>query len=372
MATRTTTEDYYAILGVGRVADGDEIKQAYRRLALKFHPDKNPGDVGAEAKFKQVSEAYHVLSNAERRAHYDRHGRAPQGQGMPDFQNLSVEDLSALLGEMFQNIGGLGGFGRGRRNTGRDLRYNLTITLEEAARGCDKSIEFDRPAPCGECAGRGAPAGTPLDPCAACGGRGEVRYQQGFFRLSRPCGRCGGRGSIPKVPCPKCSGAGIARKTEKLSVSLPAGIEDGATRTVEGYGEAPGAGVASGDLEITVHIAKHSIFERDGVTLRCVIPVSFPQAALGGMIDVPTLDGTVRMRLPPGTQPGQELNLRARGMPRFGGYGRGDQVVTILLEVPTELTPEQRALVEQLGAAMGEESHPQRRTFLEKLKALWQ
>jgi molecular chaperone DnaJ len=198
-----------------------------------------------------------------------------------------------------------------------------------------------------------------------------VRFRQGFFQLTRPCGKCSGKGSVARTPCEPCKGTGIAKKAERLSVSLPPGVEDGATRTVPGYGDAPGGGLPSGDLELTIRIKDHPLFERDGADLHCTVPVSFPQAALGGMIEVPTLDGRVKMRLPAGTQPGQELRLRSKGMPRFGGYGRGDQIVTIQLEVPSALTPEQRELVEALAQAMNEETHPQRRTFLEKLKGLF-
>ncbi|MEZ4410816.1 MAG: molecular chaperone DnaJ [Polyangiales bacterium] len=368
------TADYYDLLGVSRGASPEDIKQAYRKLALKYHPDRNPGDAAAEARFKEVSEAYHTLSDVDRRAHYDRFGRAPgvAGGGAPDFTTMNFDELFGdMLGELFNNIGGAGPFGRGRRAQGRDIALDLEITLEEAARGCEKTVEFDRPAACPDCAGRGAAPGTPLDACTACDGRGEVRFQQGPFRLSRPCSRCAGKGSVPRTPCPTCKGAGVATKTERLSVTLPAGVEDGATRTVTGYGEAPANGAGAGDLQITVRVATHSVFVREGTDLRCTVPVSFPQAALGSMVDVPTLDGRVRMRVPAGTQPGQELRLRGKGMPRFGGYGRGDQIVTIQLEVPTELTDAQKTLVEQLAEAMGEETHPQRRTFLEKLKHLF-
>lgn len=366
------TVDYYELLGVSRTATPDELKQAYRKMALKYHPDRNPGDHTAEAKFKEVSEAYHVLSDADRRAHYDRFGKAPgaspfAGGGVPADFNIE-EMFGDLVGDLFNN---LGGFGRGRRNTGRDIHLTLTITLEEAAKGCDKEVEFDRPAPCATCSGRGAEPNTPIDPCSACGGRGEVRFQQSIFRLTRPCARCAGKGSIPRSPCAKCNGTGVGKRTEKLLVTLRPGVEDGATQTQPGYGEMPLNGSPSGDLQITVKIAEHPFFKRDEADLRCVIPVSFPQAALGAMLEVPTLDGKVKMRIPAGTQPGQELRLRNKGMPRYGGYGRGDQIVTIQLEVPTELSPEQRELVEKFAATFGEDSHPQRRTFLEKLKDLF-
>ncbi|MBL8600597.1 MAG: molecular chaperone DnaJ [Myxococcales bacterium] len=368
-----SSEDYYDLLGVSREANPDEIKSAYRKQALKFHPDRNPGNAEAEAKFKEVTEAYHVLSDADRRAHYDRFGRAPQASGggyaggAPDFSNFDPQEiLQEVLGDLFGNLGGR------RRISGRDVSAELVISLEEAARGCEKTLEFERSAACETCHGRGAEPGTALTACSACQGRGQVVFQQGFFRLSRPCQKCAGRGSVPEKPCGTCAGTGVMRKTEKLAVSLPAGIEDGATRTVQGYGEAPSNGAATGDLEITVKIAEHPIFRRDGAELRCTIPVSFPQAALGGMLEVPTLDGKVKMRLPPGVQPGQELRLRGKGMPRYGGMGRGDQIVGIALEVPTQLSDAQRELIEQLAKSLGEDTHPQQKTFLEKLKGLFE
>jgi molecular chaperone DnaJ len=362
--------DYYALLGVEKGASAEELKAAYRKAALKHHPDRNPGDPSAETKFKEVSEAYHVLSDPDRRAHYDRFGTAPSGQGMPDFSNFAnMEDLFEVFGDLLQ---GLGGVGRGRRAGGRAVQHTVEITLEECAKGTEKAVEFERLAECEACQGRGAAPGTSLETCSVCAGRGEVRFRQGFFQLTRPCNKCNGRGTVARSPCEPCKGAGVAKRTERLSVTLPPGVEDGATRTVPGYGEAPGHGLPTGDLELTIRIKPHPLFERDDADLRCTVPVSFPQAALGAMIEVPTLDGRVKMRLPAGTQPGQELRLRNRGMPRFGGYGRGDQLVTVQLEVPTALTAEQQELVERLAQSMNEETHPQRRTFLEKLKGLWE
>jgi molecular chaperone DnaJ len=359
--------DYYEVLGIDRGATPDEIKQAYRKLAMKYHPDRNPGDHGAEAHFKEVSEAYHVLSDPNRRAHYDRFGRMPSGANVPDFADMT-EMFEAVIGDFLANIGG---FGRRGKPGGRDVTLAVEVSLLEAAKGIEKTVEFDRSAPCDACQGRGATPGTPVDPCPACNGRGEVRYQQGIFRLARPCGKCDGRGTIARTPCGACGGDGVVRKHERLTVTIPAGVEDNATRTVKGYGDAARGVGATGDLELQIRIAEHPLFTRDAYDLRCTVPVSFPQAALGGMIEVPTLEGKVRMRLPPGTQPGQELKLRGKGMPRFGGYGSGDQIVTIQLEVPSELTAEQRELVERLASSMNEAVHPQRRTFLEKLKSLF-
>jgi molecular chaperone DnaJ len=361
------SRDYYEILGVSRTASADEIKQAYRKLAMRFHPDRNPGDPSAESRFKEVSEAYHVLSDLDRRAHYDRFGRAPGTSGVPDFIDMT-EMFESVLGDF---LSGFGPFARGKRGAGKDVKVEVEVSLMEAAHGAEKTVEFSRSATCDKCSGRGAEPGVPVDPCPACNGKGEVRFQQGIFRLSRPCGRCEGRGTLPRSPCPGCAGSGVVRKREKLAVTIPAGVEDGATRTVRGYGDAGKGTAPSGDLEILIRVGAHPLFVREGADLHCRVPVSFPQAVLGAMLEVPTLEGKVRMRLPPGTQPGHQLRLRGKGMPRFGGYGTGDQIVTIQLEVPEQLSEDQRELVEKLAASMNEELHPQRKTFLEKLKALF-
>jgi molecular chaperone DnaJ len=361
------SRDLYEVLGVDRGSSPDEVKQAYRKLAMRFHPDRNPGDPSAEAKFKEVSEAYYVLGDPDRRAHYDRFGRLPVGTGVPDFVDMT-EMLETVLGDLLSN---LGSFGRSRKGVGRDIPLDVEISLVEAAKGTEKIIEFQRSAPCDRCSGRGAEPGTPVDPCPACQGRGEVRYQQGIFRLTRACNRCEGRGTIPRSVCTRCSGHGVMPRTERLTVTLPAGVEEGATRTVRGYGEAARGTGTSGDLELHVRILEHPLFKRDGADLLCTVPVSFPQAALGAMIEVPTLEGKVKMRLPQGTQPGHLLRLRGKGMPRLGGFAAGDQIITIQLEVPDHLSGEQRELVERLATTMNEEVHPQRRTFLEKLRRLF-
>jgi molecular chaperone DnaJ len=365
MAT-APTRDYYEVLGVARDASAEELKAAYRKLALQYHPDRNPGDPEAEKRFKEVSEAYHVLSDPERRAQYDRFGRLQAGAA-PDFIDVS-EMLDSVLGDLLSNFTP---FGRSKRAVGRDLRVQVELTLVEAAKGVDKTVEFERLCVCDRCGGRGGEPGSILDRCPACGGRGEVRYQQGIFRLSRACGKCEGRGVIPRIPCTQCAGVGLVKKNERLVVTFPPGVEDGTVRHVRGYGDASRVTGASGDLELLVKILPHPLFTRDGADLRCTVPVSFPQAALGAMIEVPTLDGRVKMRLPPGTQPGHQLRLRAKGMPRLGGYGAGDQIVTIQVEVPTQLSETQRALVQKLAESMNEEVHPQRKTFLEKLRDLF-
>lgn len=360
------TKDYYEVLGVARDAGADELKQAYRKLAMQNHPDRNPNDADAERRFKEISEAYHVLGDTERRAQYDRFGHVQPGS-MPDFIDVS-EMFDSVLGDLLSNFGG---FGRSKRTVGKEKRVEVSISLVEAAKGVEKTVEFERQAPCDACGGRGSAAGSAADPCAACQGKGEVRYQQGIFRLARACAKCEGRGTIPRTPCARCAGVGLTKKSERLVVTFPPGVEDGTVRSVRGYGDASRMTGASGDLELLVKIAPHSLFTRDGADLHCVVPVSYPQAALGAMIEIPTLDGRVKMRLPPGSQPNDQLRLRSKGMPRFGGYGAGDQIVTIQVEVPTELTEAQRLLVQKLAESMNEEVHPQRKTFLEKLKDLF-
>ncbi len=365
MAT-APTRDYYEVLGVARESSADELKAAYRKLAMQHHPDRNPDDPEAERRFKEVSEAYHVLGDPERRAQYDRFGRMQPGQ-VPDFIDVS-EMFDSVLGDLLSNFAP---FGRSKRAVGRDLRVDVELSLVEAAKGVEKTVEFDRQCACDRCGGRGAEPGSASDACPACAGKGEVRYQQGIFRLARACARCEGRGVLPKTQCTKCTGVGLVRKSERLVVTFPPGVEDGTVRQVRGYGDASRMTGASGDLELLVKIQAHPLFTREGADLLCTVPVSFPQAVLGGMIEVPTLEGRVKMRLPPGTQPGHQLKLRSKGMPRFGGYGAGDQVVTIQVEVPTELSETQRALVQKLAESMNEEVHPQHKTFMEKLRDLF-
>ena len=363
--------DYYEILGVPPSASTDDIKKAYRRLAMKYHPDQNQGDKVAEEQFKAVNEAYEVLSDPDRRGRYDRFGhvgvgRGPAGGGgapQVDFTNVS---------DLFEGIfEGIFGVSPRRPSAGRDLRYDMEISFEEAAFGCEKVIEIPRPMPCDPCRGTGAKTGTQPDKCDACRGRGEVRFQQGFFTMARPCRACGGTGQVVRNPCLECQGKGRQIRKEELEVSIPAGVEPGSIRTVKGAGELPRVGSVPGDLHIYLSVKKHELFTREGSDVHCTIPVSFVQAAVGSMIDVPTLEGKVKMRLPEGTQPGRVFRLRGKGIPQLGGSGRGDQIVTIQLEVPDKLTERQRELLEQFAAETGEEVHPQRRTFLDKLKLIF-
>ncbi len=360
--------DYYEVLGVTRGASGDELKRAYKQLAIKFHPDKNPGDTLAEENFKRVSEAYAVLSDVDKRKRYDQFGHAAfdparggTGFDPSDFSAIG-EMLEGFLDDMFGRRGGAS-------RMPKDLRYNLEISFEEAALGADRIIEYARDELCDECKGSRSLLGAVTPECPACRGRGEVRVQRGFFATSRPCVSCEGTGIRPEARCVRCKGRGSVPTQESLRVKIPAGVEDGAVRTISGMGEETPSG--SGDLHVHVTVAEHPLFKRDGADVLCDVPVSFPQAALGANLDVPTLEGRVKMRLPPGTQSGRVFRLRGKGLPVFGGYGKGDELVKVIVEVPAKLTVRQRELLEQLAQEMGAETHPQQQSFLDKLKSLF-
>jgi molecular chaperone DnaJ len=366
VATRTK-RDYYEILGVRRDAENEEIKKAYRRLAVQYHPDRNPDDPAAEETFKELSEAYTVLSDPDKRVRYDRMGHAAFDSGEPGFDPTdfgAVADiLEGLLGDMF-------GSKRRRGQKGRDLTYELEVTFEEAALGTEKNIEITRPAPCEPCAGTGAAPGSKPQTCPACRGRGEVRFQRGFFAASRACQSCGGSGQQIEHPCASCSGKGVISQREKLAVRIPAGVDDGSVRTVRGVGEVGTRG--AGDLHVTVRVQSHPLFTRDGADVLCTVPVSFPQAVLGTTLEVPTLEGKVQMKLPAGTQSGRVFRLRGKGIPVLGGYGKGDQLVTVVVEVPEKVSKKQRRLLEELAEEMDTETHPQQKSFLDKLRSLFE
>lgn len=359
--------DYYEVLGVERTAQPDELKKAYRKLAMQFHPDRNPDDASAEDKFKEATEAYSVLSDPEKRRRYDRMGHQAfetPGTGFEPADFSAVADiLEGLFGEVFG--------GRKRKGrAGRDVQYDLSIGFVEAALGVEKAITVERPAPCETCTGSGAAPGTRVEPCHACNGKGEVRIQRGFFAATRPCTVCGGRGQRIETPCRDCQGSGSRPRPETMTVRLPPGVEDGSVRTVRGGGEiAPGG---TGDLHITIHVEEHPLFTRDGADVRCTVPVSFPQASLGSNVEIPTLEGKVTMKIPGGTQSGKLFRLRGKGIPLYGGAGRGDQLVTVVVEVPTKITRQQRKLIEQLAEEMGIETQPQQATFLDKLRSLFE
>jgi molecular chaperone DnaJ len=364
--------DFYEVLGVARDASEEEIKRAYRKLALKHHPDRNPGDKAAEEKFKEASAAYSVLCDAERRAQYDRFGAAAfdGSAGAGNFDFGGFEDIfSNIFGDFFGNgpRGARGGRGRARR--GEDLRYNLDLTFEEAAFGCEKTIAVPRMVACEACRGSGSRGAAPKT-CTACRGSGQVRFQQGFFSIAKACAQCSGQGTIVTDPCPKCRGQGANRRTQNLNVKIPAGVDTGSRLKLRGEGESP-PGAGPGDLYVVIRVLEHPLFRRDDNDVVCDMPVSFPQAALGADIEVPTLDGKIRMRVPPGTQSGAVFRLKGKGVADVRGYGRGDQLVRVLVETPRKLTGRQRELLEEFARSSGEEVHPMSRGFLDKVKEMF-
>lgn len=353
--------DYYEILGVSRTASDAEIKTAYRKLAIQHHPDKNPDNKEAEDKFKEAAEAYSVLSDQQKRASYDRFGHAGVGSGAGSgfgggqgagFSN--IEDIFDLFGfgDVFGGGGGRGGRGGSRTSArrGDDLRYDLEITLEEAATGKEEKLSIPRLETCDECEGKGAEKGSEPEACITCGGSGQSRYQQGFFSVMRTCPNCSGTGKIIKNPCKNCHGAGRVEKEKTLEIKIPAGVETGSRLRVTGEGEAGASGGPSGDLYVVIHVAEHELFERQGANLYVAHPITFAQAALGAEIKVKTLDGSEEdLKIPAGTQTGTVFRVKNQGMPALGGRGKGDMFVAVTIITPKTLTKEQRKLLEQLA-----------------------
>jgi len=361
--------DYYEILGVPRSATDPELKKAYRQLAMQFHPDRNRGDKDAEDRFKEVSEAYGVLSDPEKRAHFDRFGTvgSTAGGGFTD------TGFGTLFEDIFENFfsGGSRSSRRSRASHGEDLQYELKITLEEAASGVETKIQIPRLEPCGVCRGTGVESGSQLETCDFCRGRGEVRRTHGFLTVAQPCPKCQGAGQLNRRPCPSCRGEGRQRSERLLSVKIPAGIEDGMQLRLSGEGSGGVNGGPAGDLYVLVRIREHEIFARDGVDLYCDLPVAFPQLALGAEVEVPVLDGTVKLRIPPGSQPGQVLKLKGKGMPHLRQRGHGDAGYRLILEVPQKLNAKQREALLAFEAASKQERGPLALAFLERMKKLF-
>jgi molecular chaperone DnaJ len=362
--------DYYDVLGVGRDASEQDVKSAYRKLAHQYHPDKNPGSREAEDRFKEASEAYEVLSDPDKRARYDRFGHANGQSPFDPFGFGGAASVNDIFGEIFGEM--FGGSRRSRaRARGSDLRYHLEIAFEEAAFGTTARIEIPRPKRCDPCKGSGAKPGTAPRTCPTCGGAGEVRLTQGFFSVSRTCHHCNGTGRVIAEKCPACGGAGATREQATVEVKVPPGVDTGTRLKLSGEGEpAPAPGAHAGDLYVVVQVREHPIFRREDTEVVCDMPISFTQAALGAQVDVPTLDGPVKMKIPAGTQSGKVLRLRGKGIPSLGGGGRGDQHVRVLVETPTHLTREQREVLERFAALAGEETHPQARSFWAKVAEL--
>ena len=344
--------DYYEILGLPRNASEQEVTAAYRQLALKYHPDRNPGDAQAEERFKEAAEAYGVLGDPEKRRRYDTYGHAGLGgAGGAGFDPTIFADFSDILGDFF-GFGDLFGRRRGPRR-GADLRYNLEISFEEAAFGTETQIKIPRAEPCKECSGSGAAPGTKPSTCPTCGGAGQVTFQQGFFSVARSCSHCRGSGRIVTEECPTCRGEGHVTNERTLQIKVPPGVDSGSQLRITGEGEAGPLGGPSGDLYVVLRAKEHALFRRDGTHLFCEIPVSFPQATLGATLDIPTLEGgKAKLTVPEGTQSGSVIRLRGEGVPQLGGRGRGDLHVLVRVEVPTRLSSDQRKLVQELAETL--------------------
>ena len=359
-------QDYYDLLEVNRNASESEIKKAYRRLAVKHHPDKNAGDKSSEDKFKEVSEAYEVLSDPEKRARYDQFGHAAVGGGFSSGGFGGGSPFGDIFGDIFGEVfGGRQKASRGRR--GDDLQYNMEVSFEEAAFGVEKKIDLPYAKRCEPCSGSGAKAGTSPKTCPTCQGAGQMRFQQGFFSVSKTCSHCNGEGRVVEHPCPDCRGAGTVRDKKTISVKVPAGVETGIRLKLTGEGGQGAKGGPNGDLYVALSVREHPLFKREDNDVICEIPISFTQAALGCEIEVPTLDGKVNMKIPEGTQSGAVFRMRGKGVPALQGYGRGDHLVLAKVETPTNLNRQQRELLEELARISGEDVNPLRKNFFEKV-----
>ena len=372
----TKKRDYYEVLGVGSNASEEEVKRAYRKLAVKFHPDKNPDDPHAEEKFKELGEAYDVLMDPDKRAAYDRFGHAAFAQGAGVGRGFHDPF------EIFREVFGGGGFGGGifetffggtgarseDRQRGSDLRYDMQIELEEAAFGVEKEIEIEKLDTCAKCHGSGSEQGSRTIRCPTCDGRGQVISSRGFFHVSQTCPRCRGAGEIIEKPCPKCHGEGRVEKPSRVKLKIPAGIREGARLRSSHNGEAGVRGAPPGDLYVVIHIKEHKIFQREGNNLYCEVPIPFTTAALGSEVPVPTLEGKAHLKLPAGTQSGQVFRLRGKGIINVNGRDRGDLLARLIVEVPSHLNAEQRRKLEEFAALCGEENTPLRKSFFERAK----
>jgi len=356
-----TKRDYYEVLEVTRTSTTEEIKRSYRKLAVKHHPDKNPGDPTAEDKFKEIGEAYDILMDTDKRAAYDRFGHGAFASGMGG--------AGGGGGGIFEQFfGGAQRTDKEGKQRGADLRYDLQIRLEEAAFGCEKEIEVEKLEACTQCNGSGAEAGSRAVTCRDCGGRGQVISSRGFFQVSQTCPRCRGTGQVIERPCRTCSGEGRVEAPSRIKLKIPPGIEDGSRLRSMRNGEAGIRGGPAGDLYVVIHVKEHEVFEREGEHLFCEVPVPFTIAALGGELKAPTLEGQAQLKIPAGTQSGTAFKLRARGMPVLNSAARGDLVVRVLVEVPTKLNGEQRKKLEEFAELMGEDNAPLHKSFFEKAK----
>ena len=372
--------DYYEVLGVSRGASEDEIKKAYKKMARKYHPDLNPGDKTAEEKFKEVNEAYEVLSDADKQARYDQYGHAgvdpnfgAGGFGGGFDGSFDFGDLGDIFGSFFG-----GGFGGGRRTNpnapqrGESIRMSIAISFEEAAFGCEKAVTVERYETCDTCHGNGCAPGTSPEVCPDCHGTGTVQVRRqtpmGVFATSSPCPKCGGKGRIIHQPCKDCRGSGMVRKKKTIQASIPAGIDNGQTISIRGQGNAGKNGGPAGDLLITITVRPHELFRREGTSVLCEAPITFTQAVLGAELEIPTIDGKVKYTLPEGTQSGTTFRLKGKGIPSINGRGRGDQYVTVYIETPKNLNKEQKEALKKFAETMGESNYEEQKKFFKKFK----
>ena len=372
--------DYYEVLGVSRGASEDEIKKAYKKMARKYHPDLNPGDKTAEEKFKEVNDAYEVLSDADKKARYDQYGHAgvdpnfgAGGFGGGFDGSFDFGDLGDIFGSFFG-----GGFGGGRRTNpnapqrGESIRMSIAISFEEAAFGCEKAVTVERYETCDTCHGNGCAPGTSPEVCPDCHGTGTVQVRRqtpmGVFATSSPCPKCGGKGRIIHQPCKDCRGSGMVRKKKTIQASIPAGIDNGQTISIRGQGNAGKNGGPAGDLLITITVRPHELFRREGTSVLCEAPITFTQAVLGAELEIPTIDGKVKYTLPEGTQSGTTFRLKGKGIPSINGRGRGDQYVTVYIETPKNLNKEQKEALKKFAETMGESNYEEQKKFFKKFK----
>lgn len=367
-------KDYYKLLGVDRNATQEDIKKAFRQLALKYHPDRNQGDKAAEDKFKEINEAYGCLGDPEKRTHYDRFGTS-EGFGAGAGPGFGGFGAGAGFGDIFEDIfddffGAFGGSRKTRPTKGSDLRYGLNITLEEAAFGVEREIKIPRWQACDSCNGTGSEPGKPPVTCPQCKGTGHVRFQQGFFSVSKTCSKCQGSGRIITNPCRACSGNGKVKVQREIKVKIPAGVDTGSRLRLNGEGDFGSYGGPPGDLYVVLSVDEHPFFKREGLNVYCEVPVSFPKAVFGGEIEVPTLDGSAKLKIPPSTQSGKAFHLKGKGVPKLGTHHRGDQVVSVYIDVPKKLTPRQKELLEEF-AEIGGDGTEDEKGFKSKLKDLF-
>jgi molecular chaperone DnaJ len=365
--------DYYEILGITRTATEQEIKSAYRKLAMQHHPDRNSGSADSEEKFKECTEAYSVLIDSEKRQRYDQFGHAGVngGSGFSGFDPSAFGDFGDIFGDIFSDLFGAGGGRRGRPQRGGDARADLTLTFEEAAFGKKTQVKVRRYETCEQCRGTGAAPGKGASTCPTCHGHGQVRFQQGFFSIARTCPSCQGAGRVISDPCGKCKGEARIMRERAVDVTVPAGVEDGTRIRYQGQGDFGPAGAQAGDLYVVLHVKAHPFFEREGKDLYCSVPVSFSQAALGDEIIIPTLEGDHKLKVPEGTQSGTTFRIRGKGLPALQSSGKGDLFVKVRVHTPSKLTRRQRELLEELGGTAAVENKPEPRSLFDKVKDIF-